>query len=175
MTPPPGAVAIARATAADVAALFDLRRRVAVALTLRHGPGHWSSTGTAEGIARTVARAHVLVARAGAVLVGTLALQTRKPWAIDVRYFTPVAAPLYLVDMRVDPDRQGEGIGRALIDAAGRAAVAWPAGALRLDAYDAPAGAGSFYRKCGFEERGRAVYRDVPLVYFERVISPPAR
>ena len=47
---------------------------------------------------------------------------------------------------------------------------AWPADAIRLDAYDAPAGAGDFYAKCGFREVGRATYRGVPLVYFELLL-----
>jgi hypothetical protein len=42
-----------------------------------------------------------------------------------------------------------------------------PRYALRLDAYDADAGAGGFYAKCGFREVGRVVYRKNPLVYFE--------
>lgn len=40
----------------------------------------------------------------------------------------------------------------------------------RLDAYDADAGAGSFYAKCGYQERERVIYRGTPLVYFELLI-----
>jgi hypothetical protein len=43
----------------------------------------------------------------------------------------------------------------------------WPSDAIRLGAYDADAGAGAFYEKCGFQEVGRATYRTVPLIYFE--------
>jgi hypothetical protein len=49
-------------------------------------------------------------------------------------------------------------------------ARAWPADAVRLDAYDAPAGAGGFYARCGYRERGRVTYRGVPLIYFEHVL-----
>jgi len=49
-------------------------------------------------------------------------------------------------------------------------AVAWPAEAIRLDAYDAPAGAGEFYERCGYEPRARVEYRDVPLIYYELVL-----
>jgi hypothetical protein len=35
----------------------------------------------------------------------------------------------------------------------------------RVDAYDGPSGGGPFYKKCGFTEVGRTVYRGVPLVY----------
>ena len=33
-----------------------------------------------------------------------------------------------------------------------------------------PSGAGPFYRKCGFKKLGHAVYRNVPLVYYELVL-----
>jgi hypothetical protein len=46
----------------------------------------------------------------------------------------------------------------------------WPADAIRLDAYDAEAGAGTFYAHCGFAERGRVVYKGDPLVYYERLL-----
>jgi hypothetical protein len=44
----------------------------------------------------------------------------------------------------------------------------WPADVVRLDSYDATAGAGGFYARCGFDERGRVVYRGTPLLYLER-------
>jgi hypothetical protein len=42
--------------------------------------------------------------------------------------------------------------------------------AIRLDAYDAEAGAGPFYARCGFREVGRVLYRSTPLVYYERLL-----
>jgi hypothetical protein len=51
-------------------------------------------------------------------------------------------------------------------------ARAWPADAIRLDAFDAEAGAGCFYRKCGFREIARVTYKGAPLVYFELVLPP---
>jgi hypothetical protein len=46
----------------------------------------------------------------------------------------------------------------------------WPADAVRLDAYQGPAGAGGFYERCGFREVGRAAYRGTPLIYFELLL-----
>ena len=48
---------------------------------------------------------------------------------------------------------------------------AWPADSIRLDAYDADAGAGRFYARCGFLERGRVVYKGDPLVYYELLLG----
>ena len=71
------------------------------------------------------------------------------------------------VTERGEPRCQRRGVGRILVEEAKRAAIAWPADAVRLDAYDSHAGAGPFYAKCGFSERGRVVYRNVPLTYHE--------
>jgi GNAT superfamily N-acetyltransferase len=115
-------------------------------------------------------RATVFVARHDGEIVGTMALGPRKPWAIDLAYFTPVAHPLYLTGMAVHPEHQACGIGRGMIEESLRLARDWPAHAIRLDAFDAPAGAGAFYAKCGFREAGRRTYRMSPLIYYERVL-----
>jgi ribosomal protein S18 acetylase RimI-like enzyme len=70
----------------------------------------------------------------------------------------------------VHPEEQRKGIGRRCIEEALRIAAKWPADAMRLDAYDTAAGAGEFYRKCGFREVGRATYRKAPLIYFEMLV-----
>jgi GNAT superfamily N-acetyltransferase len=155
----------------DAGALYRLRCRTAGDLTRRFGAGPWTSTGTEHGMRRAVLTSRVLVVRQGRDPIAALNLQTRRPWAIDASSFTPVGRVLYLVDMRVDPSWQRLGIGRWLLSAAEAAARDWPADAIRLDAYDAPAGAGRFYDKCGYRECGRATYRAVPLVYYERLVA----
>lgn len=109
----------------------------------------------------------VLVARDRGKIIATLTLQSKKPWAIDVSYFTACRKPLYLINMAVHPLRQRRGIGRALMAEALRVARELKAHAIRLDAYDADAGAGEFYRRCGYRQTGKKTYRGVPLVYFE--------
>ena len=158
------------ATDADVPGIAAIHAAVAEDLTRRYGEGHWSRAASDNGVQRTLRSARLIVARQGAAVVGTLTLATKKPWAIDVQYFTPVNKALYLTGMAVDPARQKAGIGSRLLVEAVEIARAWPANAIRLDAYDAPAGAGDFYAKCGFEERGRAIYRGTPLTYYERLL-----
>ncbi len=152
--------------AADVAAL---RAAAARDLTARHGHGHWSGEPTVRGVLYQLRISRIWLARQGGEAVATFRLGTRKPWAIDPAYFTPCAKPLYLTDMAVRPDRQRGGVGRGCLAEVVRLARAWPAGGVRLDAYDAEAGAGGFYLACGFREAGRVSYRGVPLVYYERV------
>lgn len=112
----------------------------------------------------------VWLARSGRATVATFRLGTRKPWAIDRSYFSASEHPIYLTDMSVRPDYQRRGVGRRCVDEIVRIARAWPADAIRLDAYHTEAGAGDFYARCGFRHVGNAVYRRVPLVYYEMVL-----
>jgi ribosomal protein S18 acetylase RimI-like enzyme len=158
------------ATAGDAVEIASLRTAVARDLTARYGKGHWSSTGSERTVLFDLRRAKVFIARRGGRPVATLCLSTRKPWAIDRTCFTACDRPLYLTSMAVDPDLQRSGIGRSCVDEVRRVGSGWPADAIRLDAYDAEAGAAGFYRKCGFTEVGRAAYRKVPLVYLEMLL-----
>ncbi|MEP7008826.1 MAG: GNAT family N-acetyltransferase [Acidobacteriota bacterium] len=166
-----GNLSIALAAPADAPALAALHTAVAERLTRDFGQGHWSSVVTEKGVLRNMDHNRVLVARDRDRLVGTLSLVNKKPWAIDPAHFTAVRRPLYLLNMAVEPAVQRRGIGRYLVEEAKAAARAWPAEAIRLDAYDAEAGAGTFYAKCGFGERGRVVYRNVPLAYYELLLD----
>jgi GNAT superfamily N-acetyltransferase len=158
------------ATRTDAPALAALQCAVAEDLTERYGNGPWSWHTTEKGVLLGMRRSRVLVARREKTIVGTLHLPTKKPWAIDVAYFTPAEKALYLIGMAVLPAMQRLGIGRQLIREAVKQARAWPVDAIRLDAFDAEAGAGAFYAKCGFREVGRVTYRKAPLVYFEMVL-----
>ena len=163
-------ISVTRARDSDASEIAELRTCVAEHLTGRHGAGHWSSSVTEKSVLRSIRTSCVLVARNGPGIIGTLRLATKKPWAIDLAYFTRVSRALYLHDMAVLPDLQGRGIGRRLIEEAKEVARAWPSDALRLDAYDHAAGAGVFYANCGFLKVGDKVYRGVPLVYYELVL-----
>ncbi|MDR3458177.1 MAG: GNAT family N-acetyltransferase [Verrucomicrobiae bacterium] len=155
------------ATVEQAPEISALRLAVAARLTTQFGPGPWSRTSTVNGVLYDLRHSVLYVARRRNQIIATLALGTRKPWAIDYKFFTPCRRPLYLVSMAVAPALQGRGIGRLCLAGAKKHAAAWPADTLRLDAYDHAAGAGEFYRRCGFTEVGRAVYHDVPLIYFE--------
>ena len=158
------------ATLADVAGIASLQNAAAGALTARFGAGHWSMLTTERGAAHAQRHARVRLGRDGRRVLTVLRLATKKPWAIDATYFTPVKRPLYVTGMTVSVAAQGQGLGRRAIEDARRVAKTWPADAIRLDAYDATAGAGMFYERCGFTERGRVVYKGVPLVYYETLL-----
>ena len=162
------------ATQADVPALIELHCAVAADLTTRYGQGPWSSSPGAKMLAYQLSRTkfvRALIARNKGRIVGTLKLATKKPWAIDVTYFSPAASPLYLTGMAVAPGLQRRGLGRRLLLEAQRLAREWPSDAIRLDAFDADAGAAAFYAKCGYRDVGHVKYRGTPHVYFELLLG----
>ncbi|MFL5526681.1 MAG: GNAT family N-acetyltransferase [Gemmatimonadaceae bacterium] len=158
------------ATLDDVGIIAGLQNAAAGALTARFGAGHWSTLVTERSAALSQRNARVRLGSSGKRILTVLRLATKKPWAIDVSYFTPVKRPLYLTGIAVSVEYQGRGLGRLALNDAFAVARSGAADAIRLDAYDAPAGAGNFYLKAGFTERGRVVYRDDPLVYYEMLL-----
>jgi GNAT superfamily N-acetyltransferase len=158
---------IGAATDAEAGELAVLRTAVASDLSRQFGHGHWSAEVTERSVARGMKHARMLIARRGGVIVATLRLAAKKPWAIDRAYFQDVPRPMYLTDMAVAPEHQRQGVGRAIVEHAKAEVALTPGTGIRLDAYDGLAGAGPFYARCGFREVGRVTYRGVPLVYFE--------
>ncbi len=163
-------LSIREAVAKDIPEIASIRVAAAADLTGRFGIGLWSSNTTEKGVQFAMKRGRVIVAVQENAVVGTLTLSTHKPWAIDKSYFTPVKTPIYLTNMAVDPRFQRQGVGRALLADAETRANGWSGQAVRLDAFDADAGAGDFYARCGYSERGRVVFRTAPLIYFERLL-----
>jgi GNAT superfamily N-acetyltransferase len=154
----------------DAPAIAALHAAVAERLTRDYGRGPWSRVPSDKALLQAIRTSRVCVVRDQIGILATLRLATMKPWAIDRTYFTDVPRPLYLLAMAVQPGFQRQGVGRQCLAQAERMAREWPAHAIRLDAYDAPAGAGPFYAKCGFREVGRVTFRRTPLVYYERVL-----
>jgi quinol monooxygenase YgiN/GNAT superfamily N-acetyltransferase len=157
----------------DLPALLRLRLSVDADQARRYGTDRWTTTISERSVARGLKTSRVVVATQRGRIVGALRMETKKPWAIDLRHFTPVTKAVYLHDVNVDPQRQRSGVGRQIIEWAKTVARDWPVEAIRLDAYDGASGGGPFYRKCGFTKVGRAIYRGVPLVYFEFLVNRP--
>jgi GNAT superfamily N-acetyltransferase len=158
------------ASPSEAPALAELRGAAAKDLTARYGEGHWSREPSERSVIADFRHADVWVARHGTEIVGTFRLATKKPWAIDRSYFTRCKRPLYLTNMAVHPEYQRRGIGRSCLVHAAEVARTRPADAIRLDSYDADAGAGPFYANCGYREVGRVTYRSTPLVYYELLL-----
>lgn len=156
----------------DAPAIAVLRNAAAQHLTETFGEGLWSHHSTEKGVLWGMRRGQVVIARSGRRIIGSMIVSARKPWAIDPSYFARSRKPFYITDMAVEPELQRTGIGRALLEKA-RSMVEKDGGdALRLDAWDAKAGAGAFYARCNFKEVGRATYRGAPLIYYELKFAP---
>ncbi|MEZ4425169.1 MAG: GNAT family N-acetyltransferase [Gemmatimonadota bacterium] len=167
----PTDVVVDRAIEADARAVARVARAAADDLTARHGSGPWSRAASETAALRGIEMSTVLVARSGQGVVGSLRLTEVEPVTIDPARFTPVRAPLYVVDVAVAPQAQRRGVGSALMAAARTAATRLGADALRLDAYDDPAGAGPFYLRCDFRPVGGGVHGGVALLYFEALLG----
>src|ERR1700759_4732000 len=96
---------LALASESDAEEIAFLRNSVAADLAARSGSGAGSRT-TAKGGLYHLRLGQILVARHKGRIVGSLLLVKKKPWAIDVNYFTPVPSQIYLVSMNVDPALQ---------------------------------------------------------------------
>jgi GNAT superfamily N-acetyltransferase len=154
----------------DASVLAALRAAAARQLTARFGEGPWSTEPSERSVLGDFRHADVWVARDEGEIVATFRLAAKKPWTINTAYFTGARRPLYLTNMAVHPDLQRRGVGRLCLMHAGEVARTRTVDAIRLDAYDAEAGAGPFYARCGFREVGRVLYRSTPLVYYERLL-----
>jgi GNAT superfamily N-acetyltransferase len=164
-------VAFQLATEDDVAGIAALRLAVARDLQVRFGDGIWAATNDSlAGVRAELRMAQTYVTRHDGAVVATVRLTTKNPWLGDTRFFTGCERPLYLLALAVAPKWQRCGVGRQCLREARRIAVGRGAGAIRLDAFDAPAGAGEFYRKCGFREVHRGGYHGMPLIWFELLV-----
>lgn len=162
-----------QASEADAAAVASVRLAAARDLSARFGAGAWSFAAESEGGIRIEAKSsYVLIARDEGLVVATLRLSTRNPWLGDTSFFTPSARPVFLTSMAVKPTHQRCGIGRACLEQAREVAQGLHGDAIRLDSYDARAGAGDFYRKCGYRAVRRGEYHGTPLIWFELLFKP---
>ena len=158
------------ASADDSPELVAMRARVSQNLAKKFGEGFWAGRPTESGERFLMRIGQIYIARYRGKLIATLALSTRKPWSIDVENFRASTKPLYLRAMAVDPAQQGKGVGKRCIAEVRRIAAEAGRDVIRLDAFDCPAGAGEFYRTCGFIETARVVYKGVPLIDFEMML-----
>src|SRR5262245_52977322 len=109
----------------DAAAIAALRVAVSAALTTKFGKGPWSGNVTERGVLWDMRQGRVFVMRKRSRLIATLTLSTRKPWAIDRKYFAASVRPLYLTSMAVSPESQRQGIGRRCIENSREIVTQW--------------------------------------------------
>ena len=79
------AVTVQFATEADIPELLQLRLSVDADQARRFGNDRWSTTINEKSVARGLKSSRVLIARRRGQIIGTLRMETKKPWAIDLR------------------------------------------------------------------------------------------
>ena len=152
----------------DAAAIAVLRNRVAEDMTREFGAGPWSTRTSKPQVLTQMRASQMLVAREGGEIIGTVRLTTPNPHAFDASAFTPVTSALYVLGLAVASAYRKRGVGRRLMAAAKQAARDRRAQALWLDVYEHAAGAGPFYRRCGFQVVGPAPGGEPPLTFYEQ-------
>jgi GNAT superfamily N-acetyltransferase len=132
------------------------------------GPGHWSRASSLRAWKGHIGLKDVYLAEQGGRAVAVFKLRAKKPhWVPKKRFAEPDARCLWLTDFYVDPDHLRRGIGRACMEEVRRIAAKAGCRWVRFDAYDAAAGAGAFYEKCGCVMVDRTALRGVKLLIFE--------
>lgn len=163
---------IRAARSSDVPAIHRLSRDAADALTRDFGPGHWSKVTTRKTLRKAVDLGSLYVVEADGQVAGTFRLSSTKiPFYRKSWFARPDDPAAYLRDMAIDPAHQRKGLGRAAMAAMERRARAEGLRAIRLDAYDAGAGAGAFYRKCGYTLVHQGNIGATALEYYEKVLG----
>jgi len=123
-------------------------------------------------IKKHVAEKAVFLVDLDATPVATFELHTNKPFWYSTDWFAEPDAPaFYLLHMAVLPARQRQGIGRNIMREIEDMARGEGHRAVRFDAYDALAGAGAFYQKCGYELVHSGSFNGVPLEYYEKLLG----
>jgi GNAT superfamily N-acetyltransferase len=168
-------VTLRRAEGADVQRVRSILAAAAYALTARWGHGHWSAVRTLPTLRRYSRDGVLYLVDDDGEPVGTLKLTDRKISFYHTGWFArPDAAAAYLMDMAIHPRHQRRAFGRRAMALAEEMARREGLSALRLDAYGGPAGAGPFYRKCGYRLVHRGELNDVRLEYYEKLLSTPS-
>lgn len=143
-------------------------------LTARFGQGHWSGVRAMETLQTHAVAGDLYVVEAASIAVGALRLTERKIGFYKQDWFARPEDPAgYLLDMAVHPAHQNRGVGRRAMQLAERVAQRAGLLAVRLDAYQGPAGAGDFYKKCGYTLVHSGEIRGIGLEYFEKLLPPP--
>lgn len=123
-------------------------------------------------IRKHVADKAIWVGEQSGEIVATLRLTDSKIGFYRSAWFgDPDSIARYLMHMAVSPDHQGCGCGTALLRAVEEVALKQGVECIRLDSYDAPAGAGTFYAKAGYTNVHSGEVNGVPLLYWEKLLQ----
>ncbi len=163
------------AKATDAESVTEIRNAVAVDLTSRLGQGYWSKTIKVRKMrdklsqwTADLSKPSYFVAESEGEPVGLVALSRRAPnfWRKSI-WKEPLAEAVCVFDLNVAPGAQRLGVGTFIMQSIEEQAkdlgIRW----IRLDCFEENPVSQAFYRKLGYEDRGRIIVGGVPLLMFE--------
>ena len=143
---------VAPAIGSDAEEIVALHQAIAIQRKPEHlapWPVH-----SVDQVRMMIGAADVFVARDAGVLVASFRLTRAKPYPTGVRFRSDLLA-LELVDMAVDPTRQGQGVGPRCLEEARRFAKEVSPGVAAIHLDTDSERAVRVYKRCGFVEVGR--------------------
>jgi hypothetical protein len=102
-------LSFAFATRADIPALLKLRLAVDADQEERFGTNRWSTTITTKSVARAIKSSRVLLATRHRRIIGAVRMETKKPWAVDLRHSKAVYLHVVNVEPRLQRSASGAG------------------------------------------------------------------
>jgi GNAT superfamily N-acetyltransferase len=159
------------AQSGDIRAIRAVLAAAAHDLSTRFGEGHWSGVRSIETLRKYLDEGVLYVVENDERIIGTLRLTDQKIGFYRADWFTnPDDKAGYLLDMAIDPTRQRRGVGQLAMATCEDIARVAGLQAIRLDAYTGPAGAGEFYRRCGYRLMHQGAFHGVGLEYYEKLL-----
>lgn len=125
---------------------------------------------TREHVSTNIAQNELYVLLEGGECVAVVALEPRQEPGLSAVSWETAEPALAVHRLCVDPDAQGRGLGRELMDFAERYAACNGFASIRLTAYSEHPEALALYRGRGYREAGQVYFPglDLPFVCFER-------
>lgn len=157
---------------ADAEAVDHIHCQSSAEITARLGPGHWTHGSNVAGVRRSIRQRGVYLVARGEENVASFTVGGRFPrfWPPSL-WQAPDAEALGVFGIAVLPPLQRQGIGtwvmRRIEDMARERGCRF----VRLDAYEENPRSVAFYRKLGYQERGRLVVNGVPILCFETEVG----
>lgn len=162
------------ATRADAATVDRIQCACGAEITERLGPGHWATKSNMAGVReRMKTRSIYLVFDDAGEAIATFTVGKKTPrfWPRTL-WRVPDAEALGVFGLAVLPSHQRRGIGTWIMHAIEDLARDQGCRFVRLDAYEANPRSVAFYRKLGYDERGRVVVYGTPILCFEQEVAP---
>jgi len=160
---------------ADAEAVNAVYCQSSAEVTARLGQGHWTHNSNVAAVREGMRERGVFLVHSGGQAVASFAIGGDLPrfWPPSI-WRVPEADPeevLGVFGLAVVPPLQRQGIGtwamRQIEDIARERGCRF----VRLDAYEENPRSVAFYRRLGYDERGRLVVNGVPILCFEREVG----